>query len=135
MIDRMLAVLAPGPSSNVSATVLPLPGAALFGPYGAAAQLVETCGAVTRGGRATCPLRSNADGPAGPSVSGGGESAFGAGMAAANSAAKPSATAAGSNRIWRTDMGTSTGQLRAVVSAAGNAQWLHKPKIGVWAAC
>jgi hypothetical protein len=50
MIDRMLAVLAPGPSSNVSATVLPLPGAALFEPYGAAGQLVETCGAVTRGG-------------------------------------------------------------------------------------
>src|SRR6516162_10439971 len=36
-IDTMLAVLAPGPSSKVRATVLPLPGAALFAPYGVAA--------------------------------------------------------------------------------------------------
>ena len=31
-IDKMLAVLAPGPSSKVRATVLPLPGAALRAP-------------------------------------------------------------------------------------------------------
>ena len=34
-IDKMLAVLVPGPSSKVRATVLPLPGAALRAPYGA----------------------------------------------------------------------------------------------------
>ena len=57
---------APGPSSKVSAMVLPLPGAALFEPYGAVGQLVEIRGAVTRGGVATCPFGSSAGGPASP---------------------------------------------------------------------
>jgi hypothetical protein len=52
-IDKMLAVLAPGPSSKVRATVLPPPGAALCVPYGAAGQLVDTCGKVICGGEAT----------------------------------------------------------------------------------
>ena len=78
-IDKMLAVLAPGPSSKVSATVLPLPGAALLAPYGAAGQLVDTCGAVTCGGAATLPLGIRAGGPAGPSLPGGGAAAAAAG--------------------------------------------------------
>jgi hypothetical protein len=71
-IERILAVVAPGPSSNVSATVLPLPGAEEFTPYGAAGQPVDTCGETTRGGDATRPFGISAGGPAGPSCEGGG---------------------------------------------------------------
>ena len=71
-IGKMLGVLAPGPSSKVSATVLPPPGAALLAPYGAAGQLVEICGAVACGGDATRPFGIRAGRPAGPSPAGGG---------------------------------------------------------------
>src|SRR6185437_9946649 len=64
-----------------SATVLPLPGAALRAPYGAAGQPVATAGAVTCGGDATRPLGSSAGGPAGPSLPGGGGVAAMAGTA------------------------------------------------------
>jgi hypothetical protein len=58
-IERIREVLAPGPSSNVSATVLPLPGAYEFTPYGAAGQPVDTRGETTRGGGATRSGRSS----------------------------------------------------------------------------
>lgn len=105
----MLAVLAPGPSSKVSATVLPLPGAVFFAPYGAAGQLVDTCG-----GTATWPLGIRAGGPAGPSLPGGGggvadaaaETAEDAGNTV-NTPVTASATATANSRIREPDTGIS----------------------------
>ena len=98
----MLAVLAPGPSSKVRATVLPLPGAALFAPYGAAGQLVDTCGERVCGGAATWPLGIRAGGPAGPSLPGGGEVAAAAGAAKAPTAPRAIAAASIRNRLTDT---------------------------------
>src|SRR5512142_386734 len=97
-IDRMLAVLAPGPSSKVRATVLPLAGAALRAPYGTAGPLVEICGELTCGGVATWPLGIRAGGPAGPSLPGGGWVAAAAGVAKAPIVPRASATASSRNR-------------------------------------
>src|SRR6516162_3625268 len=97
----MLAVLAPGPSSKVRATVLPLPGALRFAPYGAAGQLVDTCGEVTCGAAATWPSGIRAGGPAGPSLPGGGEIAAAAG--AAKAPTPPRAITAASSRSRLTD--------------------------------
>ena len=105
-IDRMLAVLAPGPSSKVRATVFPLPGADLWAPYGAAGQLVDTCGTVTCGGAATLPLGIRAGGPAGPSLPGGGAVAAAAGSTV-NAPVTPRAMAAAKSRIEKADMGVS----------------------------
>ena len=102
----MLAVLTPGPSSKVSATVLPLPGADLWAPYGAAGQLVDTCGAVTCGGAATCPLGIRAGGPAGPSLPGGGWVAAAAGSTV-NTPVTPRAIAAAKSRSEEADTGVS----------------------------
>jgi len=105
-IDKMLAVLAPGPSSKVSATVLPLPGAALCAPYGAAGQLAHTCREVTCGGVATWPLGISAGGPAGPSLPGGGWVAAAAGSTV-NAPVTPRAIAAAKSRIEEADTGAS----------------------------
>ena len=52
----MAAVLRPGPSSKVSATVLELPGANLRAPYGAAGQMGAVGALVAVVGRAAlCP--------------------------------------------------------------------------------
>ena len=114
-IDKMPAVLAPGPSSKVRATVLPLPGAVLRAPYGAAGQLVDTCGELTCGGVATWPLGIRAAGPAGPSLPGGGWVAAAAGAAKAPIA--PRAIAAASSRNREADIITSDPVL-AVTSTA-----------------
>ena len=96
-------MLAPGPSSKVSATVLPLPGAALLAPYCAAGPLVDTCGAVTCGGAATLPLGIRAGAPAGPSLPGGGAVAAAAGSTV-NAPVTPRAIAAAKSRIEKADM-------------------------------
>src|SRR5579875_1548111 len=115
-IDKMLAVLAPGPSSKVRATVLPLPGATLLGPYGAAGQLVDTCGEMACGGVATWPSGISAGGPAGPSLPGGGWVAAAAG--AAKAAIAPTAVAAASSRHREADTVISN-PVPAATSAAG----------------
>ena len=97
----MLAVLAPGPSSKVKATVLPLPGAALLAPYGAAGQLVDTCGERACGGVATWPLGIRAGGPAGPSLPGGGWAAA-AGPAKAPTTPRAITAAKSRNRLTDT---------------------------------
>src|SRR5215469_16837339 len=98
----MLAVLAPGPSSKVKATVLPLPGADLCTPYGVAGQLVDTCGERACGGVATWPSGIRAGGPAGPSLPGGGEGAAAAGAAKAPTAPRAMAAASSCNRLTDT---------------------------------
>jgi hypothetical protein len=96
-IDSILAVLLPGPSSKVSATVLPPPGAAEYTPYGAAGHPVEICGEVTLGGEATRPFGISAGGPAGPSFGGDGDgdglAAAWAGITSTAGTATPAATA------------------------------------------
>src|SRR5512146_1252898 len=116
-IDKMLAVLAPGPSSKVSATVLPLPGADLCAPYGAAGQLVDTCGAVTCGGVATLPLGIRAGGPAGPSLPGGG--AVAAAGSTVNAPVMPKAMAATTSRIEQAGIRKSPNRPRPAMNTAG----------------
>src|SRR5579864_836279 len=96
-IERICAELLPGPSSKVSATVLPPPGAAEYTPNGAGGQPVEICGEATLGGDATRPFGISAGGPAGPSLDGDGDGAelvaAAAGAISVAGAATPAASA------------------------------------------
>src|SRR6185437_1234067 len=125
-VDMMPAVLGPGPSSKVSATVLPLPGAPLRAPYGAAGQPVEMTGAVTCGGDATRPLGSSAGGPAGPSLPGGGGVAAMAGTAP-NAPVTPRAIAAASRRGRKRN--TIPSQLALAATSAAGARRTSKVEL------
>src|SRR4051794_35135389 len=82
-IGRISAVLVPGPSSKVRATVLPIPGAELFTPDPTAGQEAAawgvTCGAPVIAGSAA----STSDGGQGPASSDGHEGGGGVGAAPA----------------------------------------------------
>src|SRR3954462_7576083 len=83
-IWRIAPVLAPGPSSKVSATVLPAPGALRWTPKGAgghaATAAARACGG---GGPAAGPPASTSDGGHGPSGNGWGGGGCGGGTGAA----------------------------------------------------